>query len=97
MAPDRVRNVPKIVRKNVRHTRHTFQTFKSPRRSWIMTECTNALAVSKGKNAAFSTGSHPQYPPQPSTSYAQSAPRVLPMAKNIHAKSVHLRHAMIHS
>ena len=43
MVPDRVRNVPKIIMKNVRQMRKTFQTFIMPRRSWIMTECTNAL------------------------------------------------------
>jgi hypothetical protein len=60
MAPERVRNVPKIVMRNVSETRKTFQTLRSPRRSWIMTECTNALAVRNGMNAAFSTGSHAQ-------------------------------------
>ena len=38
--PERVKNVPKIVRKNVRQMRKTFHIFKRPRRSWIMTECT---------------------------------------------------------
>jgi len=60
IAPERVRKVPKMVRKKVRQTRQTFHTLRRPRRSWIMTECTNALAVKSGKNAAFSTGSHPQ-------------------------------------
>ena len=58
--PDRVRNVPKMVRKNVRQMRKTFHTFSRPRRSWIITEWTNALAVRNGMNAAFSTGSQPQ-------------------------------------
>ena len=47
MRPERVRNVPKIVRKNVRQMRKTFQTFSIPRRSWIMIECTKAVAVSQ--------------------------------------------------
>ncbi len=38
--PERVKNVPKIVRKKVNETRKTFQTFSIPRRSWIMTEWT---------------------------------------------------------
>ena len=58
--PERVRNVPKIVRKNVSQTRKTFHTFRMPRRSWIITECTYALAVRNGMNAAFSTGSQAQ-------------------------------------
>ena len=40
MRPDRVRNVPKIVRKNVRQMSTTFQIFSMPRRSWIMMEWT---------------------------------------------------------
>ena len=66
--PDRVRNVPRIVRQNVAITNERFQTRSMPRRSWTMTEWMNAVAVSHGSNDAFSTGSHPQYPPQPSTS-----------------------------
>ena len=33
IAPERVRNVPKIVIKKVSDTRKTFHTFRSPRRS----------------------------------------------------------------
>ena len=39
MRPERVRNVPKIVRKNVSPIRKTFQTLSIPRRSWIIVEC----------------------------------------------------------
>ncbi len=66
--PLRVKNVPKMERKNVVMIRTTFQTFSMPRFSWIMTECRNAVAPSHGSNEAFSTGSQAQYPPQPSTS-----------------------------
>ncbi len=66
--PLRVRNVPKIVRQNVEMTRDRFQTRSIPRRSWISTECKNAVAVSHGSSAAFSTGSQAQKPPHPSTS-----------------------------
>jgi hypothetical protein len=58
--PERVRNVPKMVRKNVSEMRKTFHTLSIPRRSWIIIECTHALAVRNGMNAAFSTGSQPQ-------------------------------------
>ncbi len=58
--PDRVMNVPKIVRKNVRITSVMFQTRSMLRRSCTMTECKNAVAVNHGSSAAFSTGSHPQ-------------------------------------
>ena len=60
MTPERVRNVPKIVMKNVRQMRNTFHTFSIPRRSWIITECTKAASVNNGMMAAFSTGSHAQ-------------------------------------
>ena len=58
--PERVRNVPKIVRKNVRMTRLTFQIRSMLRRSCTITECRNAVAVNHGSSAAFSTGSHIQ-------------------------------------
>ena len=56
MTPERVRNVPKSVRPNVRITSVMFQSFSMRRRSWIITECRNAVPVSHGMNAAFSTG-----------------------------------------
>ena len=45
----------------------TFQLFIMPFFSCIITECRKAVPVSHGMKLAFSTGSHPQYPPQPST------------------------------
>ncbi len=66
--PDRVRNVPRIVRQNVAITSERFQTRSIPRRSCTITEWMNAVAVSHGSSDAFSTGSHAQYPPHPSTS-----------------------------
>ncbi len=58
--PDRVMNVPKMVRKNVRITSVMFQTRSMPRRSWTITEWRNAVAVNQGSSPAFSTGSQPQ-------------------------------------
>ena len=55
--PERVMNVPKMVRKNVTMTSVTFQTRSMLRRSWTITECRNAVAVNHGSSAAFSTGS----------------------------------------
>jgi len=66
--PDRVRNVPTMVSRNVRMMSVKFQTFIIPRRSWIMVEWKNAVAVNHGTAAAFSTGSQAQKPPQPSSS-----------------------------
>ena len=62
-----VRNVPNVVSAKVPTIRERFQTFSMPRRSWITTECRNAVAMSQGSRATFSTGSHAQYPPHPST------------------------------
>src|SRR6202162_923191 len=67
MMPLRVRNVPRIASQKVAKTSHMFQTFSIPRFSCIMTEWRNAVPTSQGMSEAFSTGSHPQYPPQPST------------------------------
>jgi len=63
--PLRVRNVPKMHRKNVAETSTMFHTFIIPFFSCIMTECRNAVAVIQGSRDAFSTGSQPQYPPHP--------------------------------
>ena len=68
MTPLRVRNVPRMVRQNVAQSSDRFQTRSIPRRSWTRTEWMNAVAVSQGRRLAFSTGSHPQTPPQPRTS-----------------------------
>src|SRR5512138_305598 len=68
-----------------------FQCFNMPRFSWIMTECKNAVPVSQGMNAAISTGSQPQYPPQPSTSYAQRPPSTRPNERNSHAHNAQRR------
>src|ERR1700722_13684261 len=65
--PARVSVVPSSVSRKVEKISHTFQLFIMPRFSCIITECRNAVPVSHGINEAFSTGSHPQYPPQPST------------------------------
>src|SRR3954451_14989156 len=66
--PDRVRNVPRIVKENVASNSDRFQMRSIPRRSCTITECRYAVAVNHGRNEAFSTGSQAQYPPQPSTS-----------------------------
>src|SRR5579885_2057435 len=65
--PLRVRNVPKMQRKNVEKMSHMFQIFSMPRFSCIITECRNAVPINQGMKEAFSTGSQPQYPPQPKT------------------------------
>src|SRR6266568_4996760 len=76
--PLRVRKVPKKQRPKVMKISHMFQTFNMPRFSCIITECRKAVPVSQGMKEALSTGSHPQYPPQPKTEYAQCAPRKTP-------------------
>src|SRR5882757_594273 len=82
MMPLRVRNVPRIASQNEAKTSHIFQTFSMPRFSCIMTECRNAVPTSQGMSDAFSTGSHPQYPPHPRTEYAQCDPRKMPQVRN---------------
>src|ERR1700690_3082383 len=89
--PERVRNVPKMQRKNVAEISTMFQIFIMPFFSCIITECRNAVAVIHGSSDAFSTGSQPQYPPQPSTAYAQPAPSRMPVVWNIQVTSVQRR------
>src|SRR6202046_2130381 len=95
-SPDRVSSVPRIVSINVEKMSHTFQLFIIPRFSCIITECRNAVPVSHGIRLAFSTGSHPQYPPHPSTEYAQCAPRKIPHVRNPHVTMVQRRVMWIH-
>src|SRR5579863_7701213 len=80
--PERVRNVPKMHRKKVPETRTMFHTFIMPFFSCIITECRNAVAVINGSSDALSTGSQAQYPPQPSTAYAQPCPNRIPVLWN---------------
>src|SRR5262252_1086062 len=94
--PLRVRKVPRMQSRNVQNTSHTFQTFIIPRFSCIITECRNAVPVSHGSSEAFSTGSHPQYPPQPSTEYAQCAPKKMPHVRKHHVTIVQRRVMWIH-
>ncbi len=53
--------------------------------------CKNAVAVNHGIRPAFSTGSHAQYPPQPSSSYAQRPPRMRPNDRKKKQISIHTR------
>src|SRR6478672_8381946 len=89
--PERVRNVPTMQSTYVRATRETFQAFSIPFFSCTITECRNAVAVSHGISAAFSTGSQAQNPPQPTSTYAQWAPSSMPTPRNAHAASVQRR------
>ncbi len=97
ITPVRVMKVPKREREYVRMIRIIFHRFSMPRFSVIITECRNAVPVSQGISIAFSTGSQPQKPPQPRTSYAQRPPRTRPMERKIQAKSVQRRVVIIHS
>jgi len=93
MMPLRVMNVPKIDSTKLMAIRTTFQRLSMPRFSWIITEWRNAVMVSHGRKLAFSTGSHAQYPPQPSSTYAHHIPNVMPIERNTHDSSVHFRMA----
>src|SRR5262245_24831983 len=84
ITPLRVRKVPKIVSAKVRITNTMFHTLSMFFFSWIITEWRYAEAVNQGMMAAFSTGSHAQYPPHPNTSYAQRPPSILPTERKNH-------------
>src|SRR5215472_5616512 len=91
ITPLRVMKVPRIANKNVETTSTTFHLRSMPRFSWIMIECRNAVPVSHGRNDAFSTGSHAQYPPHPSSTYAHHMPRQMPMERKSQERMVHFR------
>src|SRR5579872_305108 len=94
--PPRVSVVPSSVSRKVEKMSQTFQLFIMPFFSCIITECRKAVPVSHGMKLAFSTGSHPQYPPHPSTAYAQCMPRKMPQVRKSHVTSVHTRVILIH-
>ena len=52
--------MPTIASVDAPSTSDAFQIFSIPRFSWIITECRNAVLISHGISAAFSTGSQPQ-------------------------------------
>ncbi len=58
--PERVMNVPRMVSRNVARMSVVVQPFRIPFRSVRIAECSAAVAVSQGRNDAFSTGSHAQ-------------------------------------
>src|SRR6478672_10643104 len=94
--PLRVSSVPSTESMKVIKINQTFQTVIMPRFSCIMTEWRKAVVESQGSREAFSTGSHPQYPPQPRTAYAQCAPSEMPNVRKSHATMVQRRVMCIH-
>ena len=81
--PERVMKVPSTTNTNVAVAANMLQRLKQPRlrytvKLWIM-----AMAVSQLMRLAFSTASHAQNPPQPRTTYAQTAPSAMPMVRKM--------------
>src|SRR6185295_17848329 len=97
ITPLRVMNVPRIASRNVDTTNVTFHFRSIPRFSWIMIEWRNAVPVSHGNSDAFSTGSHAQYPPHPSSTYAHHIPRTIPVVLKNHEMRVQYLMAVSHS
>src|ERR1700682_2423593 len=89
MTPLRVMNVPKMDSRNADTTSVTFHLRSTPRFSCTMIECRNAVFTSQGRSDAFSTGSHAQYPPQPSSTYAHHMPSTMPTVLKNHASKAH--------
>src|SRR5256885_4410908 len=87
--PDRVMNVPKMVRKKVTITSVTFQTRSMLRRSWTITECRNAVAVNHGDRPAGSTGAPAHEPPPPSAPLAPVMPTLRPDDNDSQPDPVH--------
>ena len=64
--PPRLMNIPIWAIENATAIRMMFHIRNIPRRFCTIIECTKAVIASQGMRAEFSTGSHAQYPPQPS-------------------------------
>src|ERR1051325_8682113 len=97
ITPLRVMNVPKIDNRKAETTSVTFHLRSIPRFSCTMIECRNAVFTSQGSNEAFSTGSHAQYPPHPSSTYAHHMPSTIPTVLKNQASSAHRLTADSHS
>src|SRR5438045_8258095 len=91
ITPLRVMNVPNMKSRKVDTTSVTFHFRSMPRFSCTMIECRNAVLTSHGSSDAFSTGSHAQYPPHPSSTYAHHIPSTIPVVLKNHEIKVHLR------
>mgnify|MGYP000073563727 CR=1 FL=1 len=65
--PERTRNVPTRLSEKARIASSTVHARNAPRTSVTRSEWMSAVPASHGMNEAFSTGSHAQKPPQPSS------------------------------
>ncbi len=65
--PERTRNVPISDSEKVMMASRMVQLFSASRFSTTIAECSSAVPASHGMKDAFSTGSHAQNPPQPSS------------------------------
>jgi hypothetical protein len=84
VAPERVSAEPSKASRNG-STTAALPHPDSPRRP----TCNATVTASHGSSAAFSTGSHAQYPPHPSSAYAQCAPSTMPRPSNAHEHTSH--------
>src|SRR5207249_421873 len=87
--PERVRNEPYSTSAYASSVIAMFVLMSPPVRFCVSMVCEAATVISHGSRLAFSTGSHAQYPPQPSVSYAQKPPSMTPNPSTIAAPSVH--------
>src|SRR6202022_459360 len=93
--PLRVMKVPRMGRRKVPSTRLSVQSLRTFLRSCTIVEWMKAVAVSQGRNDAFSTGSQAQYPPQPRTAYAHQEPRMIPTERKVHGIKVQRRRVVV--
>ena len=71
--------------------RHADDFRNTPRERLAISVCRKAVPVSHGISEAFSTGSHAQYPPHPSSWYDHWAPSSIPTASNAQELNPHNR------
>ena len=93
----RLMNMPICAIVNATMMRAMFHMRNIPRRFCTMMECTNAVIASQGISAEFSTGSHAQYPPQPSMVYAHQLPSMSPIVRTSHDTMPHSLPKSTHS
>src|SRR5690606_21312770 len=83
-----------MLRRNVAITSTTFHFLSIPRFSCTIIECRKSVPVSQGSRDEFSTGSHAQYPPHPSSSYSHHIPSTIPIVRKNKLRIAHSRKAL---
>lgn len=91
VTPERVMYMPSAVSRNGNIAIDAFHPARRPPARCTSEEWRNAVAASQGRSEVFSTASHAQNPPQPSSTYAQFAPAAMPTVSAVQETHIQRR------